>query len=115
MKEIVIADMPITKTSMRTSEAIKLFEQHHMKDKTKLFKYRRSSNINIYNLDGYMDYCYGYMAYSTGILTVYDLFTYDSGFVLQLPVKSTRKCPRICTACQVVWCFKRDDGMGKYA
>ncbi len=87
MKEIVVADMPITKISMRTSEAIKLFEQHHMKDKTKLFKYRRSSNINIYNLDGYMDYCYGYMAYSTGLLTVYDLFAYDSGFVLQLPIK----------------------------
>lgn len=30
---------------------------------------------------------YGYMAPSTGMLGVFDLFAYDEGFVLQLPVK----------------------------
>jgi len=88
MKEIVVADLPIKKNAMRTSEAMKLFEQKNMKDKTKLFKFRRSSILNVYCLDNYVDYYYGYMAPSTGMLTVYDLFPYDSGFVLQLPVKS---------------------------
>ena len=41
----------------------------------------------MYCLDGYEDYYYGYMASSTGILKTYDLFVYDDGFVLQLPVR----------------------------
>ena len=87
MQEIVAADIPITKRMIQTSEAVKLFEKYGMEDKTKLFKYRRSSYVNIYNLDGFEDYFYGYMAPSTGMLGVFDLFAYDEGFVLQLPVK----------------------------
>ena len=87
MQEIVAADIPITKRMIQTSEAVKLFEKYGMEDKTKLFKYRRSSYVNIYNLDGFEDYFYGYMAPSTGMLGVFDLFVYDEGFVLQLPVK----------------------------
>ena len=87
MQEIVAADIPITKRMIQTSEAVKLFEKYGMEDKTKLFKYRRSSYVNIYNLDGFEDYFYGYMAPSTGMLGVFDLFLYDEGFVLQLPVK----------------------------
>lgn len=87
MQETVKADLPITKRMIRTSEAIKLFKKYGMEDKTKLFWYRRSSYVNIYTLDGFEDYFYGYMAPSTGILDVFDLFQYDEGFVLQLPVK----------------------------
>ena len=67
MQEIVAADIPITKRMIQTSEAVKLFEKYGMEDKTKLFKYRRSSYVNIYNLDGFEDYFYGYMAPSTGM------------------------------------------------
>ena len=35
--------------------------QYGMKDKEKLFHYRRVSRVNIYNLDGFEDYYYGYM------------------------------------------------------
>lgn len=81
------ADLPIEKRLMKTREAIALFDKYGMEDKTKLFKYRRSSYVNVYNLDGFEDYYYGYMARSTGILKTFDLFAYDKGFVLQLPVK----------------------------
>ena len=70
-----------THLMIQTSEAVKLFEKYGMEDKTKLFKYRRSSYVNIYNLDGFEDYFYGYMAPSTGMLGVFDLFLYDEGFV----------------------------------
>lgn len=91
MKKTVEADLPITKRMVKTSEAVKLFEKYGMEDKTKLFKYRRSSYVNIYSLDGFEDYFYGYMAPSTGMLGVFDLFRYDEGFVLQLPVKEAPK------------------------
>lgn len=85
----VASDIPIIKKTIKTSEAVKLFDKYGMEDKTKLFQYRISSYVNIYNLDGFKDYYYGYMAPSTGMLKYFDLFAYDHGFVLQLPVKES--------------------------
>ena len=59
-----------------------------MYDKEKLFRYRRASRVNLYELDGYRDYFYGYMVPDTSYLTVWELFLYDKGFVLQLPEKN---------------------------
>lgn len=87
MLEDVKSDLPIHKSLIKTRDAIKLFGNSGMDDKTRLFKFRRGSYVNVYSLEDYKDYYYGYMAASTGILTVFDLFPYDNGFVLQLPVK----------------------------
>ena len=57
-------------------------------DKVDLFEFRRVSRVNLYNLGDYQDYYYGFMAYDTGYLPYFDLLTYDSGFVLQLPERT---------------------------
>ncbi|MGN0328995.1 MAG: nucleoside kinase [Lachnospira sp.] len=88
MMQDVKADIPIVKTTMKTSEAIKMFEEKGMKDKTRLFRYRRSSYVNVYSLESYYDYFYGYMAHSTGVLKTFDLIKYKDGFVIQLPTKN---------------------------
>ncbi len=88
MQEIVDADMKIYKSSISVDDAITRFERQGRNDKADLFKYRRASRVNIYNLDGYEDYFYGYMVYSTGYLTCFDIFPYDEGFVLMSPHKS---------------------------
>ena len=56
-----------------------------MHDKEHLFEYRRVSKVNIYDIDGYEDYNYGYMVPDTGYLKYFELYPYDEGFVLQLP------------------------------
>ena len=56
-----------------------------MYDKEKLFRYRRVSRVNIYSLDDFEDYFYGFMVNHTGYLKYFDLYPYDEGFVLQLP------------------------------
>jgi uridine kinase len=89
MKECVRKDLPIVKRTISTKEAVSLFGYYGMSDKTNLFKYRKGSTVNVYNLDGYEDYFYGYMAASTGILSVFELYEYDDGFVLQLPDKKS--------------------------
>lgn len=91
MMETVEKNILIGKSSVSTDEAITRFEKHGMMDKVNLFKYRRSSIVNIYDIDGFEDYYYGYMAPSTGILKYFDLFLYDNGFVLQLPVRGKAK------------------------
>ncbi|MDD6796872.1 MAG: nucleoside kinase [Clostridia bacterium] len=88
MEDAVKADLKIDKHVMPKYEAIEAFNKFGMADKTRLFKYRRGSSVNVYELDGYMDYFYGYMAPSTGMLSVFDIFLYENGFTLQMPVRT---------------------------
>lgn len=85
MRRLVDLDLPIRKSSVRTRDARATFARLGMYDKEKLFRFRRVSNTNIYNLDGYIDYFYGYMPDSTGIVKYFDLQLYDEGFLLMLP------------------------------
>lgn len=85
MKRIVDADYAISKKSMNTQNARNLFASRGMNDKAELFRYRRSSKTNVYTLENYTDYFYGYMPMSTGFLSVFDLVAYKDGFLLMLP------------------------------
>ena len=87
MKEIVEADIPILKNTYSTADAIERFRKHGMFDKVELFKYRRSSQVNVYSIDGFEDYYYGYMVPSTGYIKHFELYLYDEGYVIQFPVK----------------------------
>lgn len=91
MKELVKMDLPITKSSVNTDDAISLFKTRRMYDKERLFKYRRVSKVNIYGIDGFDDYYYGYMLPSTGYIKYYKLIPYEDGFVIQLPLAEAPK------------------------
>jgi len=77
MMNIVKMDIPFMKRSIGTDDAIELFRHYHMFDKEKLFRYRRVSKANIYNLDGFEDYYYGYMPTSSVMLKYFNLMEYD--------------------------------------
>lgn len=87
MTAVIEGDFPFTKRTIGSQDAIDLFNQYGMYDKEKLFKYRRVSKTNIYNLEGFEDYHYGYMPPSTGMLAYFDFFTYKDGVMLLLPNK----------------------------
>lgn len=88
MREIVQEKMPIEKRSVRTSEAVELFHRHGMYDKEQLFEYRLSSKVNIYKMNEFEDYYYGYMVPHAGYLKYFGLYLYDNGFVLQMPERN---------------------------
>ena len=88
MQEMVKMDMPIDKRTINTDDAVALFRQHGMYDKEKLFRYRRVSKVNIYNMNEFEDYFYGHMVPSAGYLKYFKLYLYDEGFVIQMPEKS---------------------------
>lgn len=85
MREYVDARIPIMKRNISTDEAIELFHHYKMYDKERLFQFRRVSRVNIYDLDGFEDYYYGYMVRHTGYLKYFDLVLYQRGMVLLLP------------------------------
>ena len=84
MRELVDQKIPIYKRSVSTDDAISMFHRHHMYDKEKLFRYRRVSRVNIYSLENFEDYFYGFMAPDTSYVQYFDLQLYDEGFVLIL-------------------------------
>lgn len=89
MQEYVAEDMRIMKKTLSLEDANVLFEKQKMHDKKSLFRYRGSSSVNVYSLDGYNDYYYGYMLPRTGYVKYFDLQLYHDGFLLVLPRKKT--------------------------
>lgn len=85
MARLVTEKIPIEKKSVSTDEAISLFGDYGMKDKEKLFHYRRVSRVNLYSIGDFEDYNYGYMVPDTSYLKYFDLKLYDDGFVLLMP------------------------------
>lgn len=91
MRELIAQKVPINKKTIGTDDAIALFSQYGMKDKEKLFHYRRASKVNIYDMGGFEDYYYGYMIPDTSYLGAFSLHLYEDGFVLQMPQRKDPK------------------------
>lgn len=85
MHEMIAEKMPIKKRTVNTDEAIALFRKHGMKDKERLFEYRRVSKVNIYSMNEFEDYYYGYMVPDASYLQYFELYLYGEGFVIQMP------------------------------
>ena len=58
MRELVEADLPYVKKSYPLNDAVEIFRSQNMKEKEKQFRYRRSTYVNVYCLDGYYYYYY---------------------------------------------------------
>lgn len=85
MQEIVDQDIKITKKSYPLDEVRSLCREAGMKDKERLFHYRMSSSVNMYSIEDFRDYYYGFMVPSTGYIKYFDLVKYEGGLILQLP------------------------------
>ena len=85
MREIAEQELPIQKKSVNTDDAVELFRQTKLYDKARLLSFRINSHVNIYTLDGFSDYFYGYMVPNTRYLKCFGLQLFEDGFVLRLP------------------------------
>lgn len=95
MRELVEKKIPIRKRSENTYRAVELFHDYGMYDKEALLKYRRVSKVNIYDIDGFEDYFYGFMVPDTSYLRYFDLLPYEDGFVLLFPwMSNPREVPQ---------------------
>ena len=85
MLDIVERDVKINKKSFPIEEVRALCREYDMKDKERLFHYRMSSSVNMYSIDEFRDYYYGFMVPSAGYVRYFDLVKYGEGLILQLP------------------------------
>ncbi len=87
--KIIADDVKFEKRVALAQEAEADFAARGYEDKAKLMKYRRSSRINLYEIDGFTDYFYGYMVPSAGYIKEYDIKLYADGFVIAIADKRT--------------------------
>jgi uridine kinase len=87
MRELSAQALPIEKRSVSTDDAMELFRQAGLVHKADLLSFRINSRVNIYSLDGFLDYFYGYMAPDTGYIRCFKLELFENGFILRLPTQ----------------------------
>lgn len=88
MEEMTAAALPIRKSSVDTDDAMAFFQANGMPDKAVTMRYRLGSHVNVYELDGFVDYFYGYMVPDTSYIKVYALLPAgNNGIYLRLPAQ----------------------------
>lgn len=85
MRELAAQAPPIEKRSVNIDDAVAMFRACGLEDKARLLSYRINSHVNVYTLDGFTDYFYGYMVPDTGYLKWFALEPFADGFILRLP------------------------------
>ncbi len=91
MQELVKRELPIMKRTLKTRDAIEVFREAGMRNKAGLFRYRRSSTVSLYGIEGFENYFYGYMLPNTKYLTLFELEKYEDGFVILIPSTNDTK------------------------
>ncbi|WP_026651733.1 nucleoside kinase [Butyrivibrio proteoclasticus] len=84
-QDLVDRAIPITKKVYPLEDALEIFNKQGMHDKMALLRYRRSSEINIYKLEDFYDYFYGYMLPNTSYIDKFQIDRYHDGLLLTIP------------------------------
>ncbi|MCI8910277.1 MAG: nucleoside kinase [Oscillibacter sp.] len=87
MRELSAQALPIEKRSVSTDDAVELFQKAGLFHKAQLLSFRINSHVNVYSLDGFVDYFYGYMVPDTSYIRCFGLELFENGFVLRLPTQ----------------------------
>ncbi|MGM9644809.1 MAG: nucleoside kinase [Eubacteriales bacterium] len=85
VREIVDADITLTRRRITTKEAIEYYSSTGQDDKARLLGYRKSKTLDIYEYGDFSDYFYGEIAPSTSFLRVWDILEAPDGFMFVFP------------------------------
>ena len=82
MREIVDADMPLSRKECRTERLTEKFERQGLNDKVRLLKQSGEIYTTFYKLGDVVDTYYGPLAANTGAITAFDLVPCHGGMLL---------------------------------
>ncbi len=85
IRELVKQDLPINKMKMETEKIKEIYISQGLKTKANLLNYRSKEYINVYELNGYYNYLYNYLAPTTGFIADFRLHFYWPGIIMQYP------------------------------
>ncbi len=87
MKEIIKADLPITKTVMSVEEA-KAFYTHSKSANGRFQINNHAKEVSLYFCGNYFNYLYGTMPLSTGMMKIFEIQKYKDGYLVRYPDKT---------------------------
>ena len=89
MQEIISEKNPINTMYMDVEKAKEIFTRQGMKGKIELLKNWGKDKIRVYELDGYYDSFYGYLAPNTEFVNKFDLKLFYPGIILNFPTRES--------------------------
>lgn len=97
MQEIIDEDIPFEVRHGQTKEIVKLFRENNNEDKAGLFESSGQVYTTYHVLDNHIDYYYGSLLPSTGMIYLFELHKYNGGLLLRVPdMENPRElCPFI--------------------
>ena len=87
MQEIIDAKKTISTNFLSVDKAKEVFLAQNMMDKVEMLKYWNKESIRVYELDGYYDTFYGYLAPNTGFVNKFELRLFYPGIILNFPTR----------------------------
>ena len=85
MRQLIDAKLPIRRYEVPTEEAVRIFSSRGDKAKAKLLRSTGKLYTTYYEIDDYVDNCYGSLLINTSQLTLFGLEKYFDGALLRLP------------------------------
>ena len=114
MCEIIDRKRPINTMFLSIKEAEKIFLRQGMEDKANLLKYWTKDKIRVYELDGYYDTFYGYLAPNTEFIDKFELRMFYPGIVLNYPTRESNfEIPEYIEQKEIYKVFKEAEEWGK--
>ena len=88
MREIVNEDIHFEKRVLTIEEAKNLYEKDGRDDKLGIIGNRMKSHVSVYACGETINYFYGVMPLSTGVIKYFDIMNYEKGFIIAYPRRS---------------------------
>ncbi len=85
MESLIMADFPINLHLLEKREAVSLFAGQGQNDTAAIIEMRDKALVHVYELNGFYDYIYDFMVYSTGAVAEFRLTLAEPGIILQVP------------------------------
>ena len=88
MREIIDNNLRFEKKILSVEEAKAMYQKNGRDDKVGIIGNRMKSHVSVYVCGGTMNYFYGAMPMTTGVLKYFDLLKYEKGLLLVYPRRS---------------------------
>ena len=92
MRDLVARNLPIEPELQSYEDALRLFEQAGQTDTLNLLRHRNPPQVAMLRCETFLDLAHEPIVHRTGLLPLFQLVPYETGFVLNMPAIGAPDC-----------------------